>query len=296
MLDLKNCPFCGGDKVSVQHGTTSTRGQYLMVWCVSCQAAGGEHLAEAEAIAAWNRRALQAVGPEPAARDLIDGLLDLRDQIMRGKRCNTDTGSAVMPVIEASKLHILDDAAEQIEQMASARSALVATPPAEPVVEVRDEPCNCPTFEHCDGSCAPYLGTRAEETSVSDAMVKAAITAAWPDGECIYDESFETIEDQMRAALTAALATKPAVKDDETVVERSYSLKWTDAPRPPVNPRPIKKQASFPTFDDAVAFMAGRAPDSEFRSLTEYATVYEKFDRTADARAALAAKDGRHGR
>lgn len=66
--------------------------------------------------------------------------------------------------------------------------------------------CNCPSFEHCDGSCAPYLGCAREQHEVTDAMVEAAIKAAWPDGEGIYDDAFDSIEAQMRAALEAALS------------------------------------------------------------------------------------------
>jgi len=170
LLDLKNCPFCGGDKVSVQHGTTSTRGQYLMVWCVSCQAAGGEHLAEAEAIAAWNRRALQAVGPESVAvkplewvdadegmctkwraaalgghYELVDFGKDdpgfavnfhwgrpLSFWFIQGEPDERGpTGPKIFPTLKAAK------AAAQADYERRIRSALVATPPAAEAREAR---------------------------------------------------------------------------------------------------------------------------------------------------------------
>lgn len=54
---------------------------------------------------------------------LVDGLLDLRDLIMRGKRCVTDSGPAVKPVIELAVVHILDDAATALEALSPAPEA-----------------------------------------------------------------------------------------------------------------------------------------------------------------------------
>lgn len=147
MLDLKNCPFCGGDNVSVQHGTTSTRGQYLMVWCVSCQAAGGEHLVEAEATAAWNRRTLQAVGPEPAVAGVetckfYHSQWPVEDRLKaRGPYgLITDDGEAWRYEYTHS-----DADGGPYDVVCRPRSALVATPPAEPVVEALP-----PTREYVD--------------------------------------------------------------------------------------------------------------------------------------------------
>lgn len=55
--------------------------------------------------------------------ELVDGLLDLRDLIMRGKRCVTDTGPAVKPVIELASVHILDDAANALEALTTEPAA-----------------------------------------------------------------------------------------------------------------------------------------------------------------------------
>ena len=69
MLDLKNCPFCGGKATFAK----TTKG-----WKVECEGRWGTCTINArthyqptkgQAVDAWNRRALQAVGPEPAIAD-----------------------------------------------------------------------------------------------------------------------------------------------------------------------------------------------------------------------------------
>jgi len=84
--------------------------------------------ADAASASIWQDRA-EALSRTGAVKvkALVNSLLDLRDLIMRGKRCVTDTGPAVKPVIELAAVHILDDAANALE-------ALSALEPAAPDV------------------------------------------------------------------------------------------------------------------------------------------------------------------
>lgn len=117
---------------------------------------------------------------------LVNSLLDLRDLIMRGKRCVTDTGPAVKPVIELAAVHILDDAANALE-------ALSALEPAAPEGQ---QPAayrvHAPADEHYgigpdrlqfhplaqydldNGYRQTPLYTRPAEQAVTEAMVEAA--------------------------------------------------------------------------------------------------------------------------
>ena len=110
---------------------------------------------------------IQAVGPEPAVAlkplvAQIDALLALENPV------------PAIPHLARSLL-------------ASARSALVATPPAEPVVEA-PQPAN--------------------------SVRKAAERVVWFDWSSNDPDAVAAVD-----ALRAALATKPTVKDDEAVVE-----------------------------------------------------------------------------
>ena len=71
MADLKPCPFCGSDFLRV-----SDFEEYVA--CEDCGTLGQSGRNEAEAIAAWNRR---ATPPEVTA--LVAAATDLRDQIAR---------------------------------------------------------------------------------------------------------------------------------------------------------------------------------------------------------------------
>jgi len=64
MADLKPCPFCGHRAETQEYGM---RTEAWAVWCVECKAQMESISTEAEAIAAWNRRA-----PDP------------RDEVIRG--------------------------------------------------------------------------------------------------------------------------------------------------------------------------------------------------------------------
>jgi len=49
-----------------------------------------------------------------------------------------------------------------------------------------------------------------QSSRVTEKMVQAAINAAWPGPEVVYDDNFDCVEDMMRAALEAALTvTRP---------------------------------------------------------------------------------------
>lgn len=79
-------------------------------------------LAQGVAGAVQARAALSRTGAVKV-KALVNSLLDLRDLIMRGKRCVTDTGPAVKPVIELAAVHILDDAANALEVLSALEPA-----------------------------------------------------------------------------------------------------------------------------------------------------------------------------
>lgn len=56
-VELKPCPFCGGDEVTIgSFGSSCVEPQHY-VSCEECDGATVNHVSEGEAIAAWNRRA-----------------------------------------------------------------------------------------------------------------------------------------------------------------------------------------------------------------------------------------------
>lgn len=170
MLDLKNCPFCGGKATFAK----TTKG-----WKVECEGRWGTCTINArthyqptkgQAVDAWNRRALQAVGPEPAVAVKWEQLSEIINAAVK------------VAIRTGSDFHVNADKLREF-----ARSALVATPPAEPVVEA-PQPAN-------------------SVRGAAERVVSFDWSSNDPDAVAAVD------------ALRAALATKPAVKDDETVVE-----------------------------------------------------------------------------
>lgn len=165
MLDLKNCPFCGGEMEDRGYGAVHIDGESCPIGYLAVE------------VGKWNRRALQAVGPEPAVAvkplvAQIDALLALENPV------------PAIPHLARSLL-------------ASARSALVATPPAERVVEA----ANVTTvrlwdFANGDYRYPSYRGRAPEGTPTLRGDIKTALD------------------------MLATLAAKPAVKDNETVVDR----------------------------------------------------------------------------
>lgn len=216
MLDLKNCPFCDR-AANVYHAFP----QFEVGWTINCdhdskcilRQAHGMFTCEAtaeKAVAAWNRRALQAVGPEPAVavKPLAwneRGFAHTSTGIMY--RVTHQPGSWVLdkitgpshfessyPSEETAKANAEADYAFRI------RSALVAAPPAERVVEV----------------AAQY----AER--LANVLWEKHYRNAAPDWKPLTGDLIGIITqiDNMTSGL--ALATKPAVKDDETVVEAAH--------------------------------------------------------------------------
>jgi hypothetical protein len=51
-------------------------------------------------------------------------------------------------------------------------------------------------------------GAMPREPAVTEAMINAAVEAAWPGPEIVYDDNFGSAEAMMRAALEAALAVQ----------------------------------------------------------------------------------------
>lgn len=135
---------------------------------------------------------------------LVNSLLDLRDLIMRGKRCVTDTGPAVKPVIELAAVHILDDAANALEAL----SALEPAAPeafayrdenGQPQVQRMNETCKCDPIFHeyhddgvkhcrsCDAEWHPPLQAAPDQIRENPAFDKNTqsdqpVTAA-PEGQ-----------------------------------------------------------------------------------------------------------------
>lgn len=56
----------------------------------------------------------------------------------------------------------------------------------------------------------------AQAGKVTDAMIEAAVEAAWPGPEIVYDDNFGSAEAMMKAALEAALAAQPPAAPVET--------------------------------------------------------------------------------
>ncbi|WP_186092331.1 Lar family restriction alleviation protein [Burkholderia gladioli] len=65
---LSDCPFCGDNNCTV---STQIVGKWKFVYCPYCLAEGPARDTEADAIAAWNRRA----SPAPAISESEDALL-----------------------------------------------------------------------------------------------------------------------------------------------------------------------------------------------------------------------------
>lgn len=131
MLDLKNCPFCGGKATFAK----TTKG-----WKVECEGRWGTCTINArthyqptkgQAVDARNRRALQAVGPEPVAWEYFCDRSYFDMWCVRRKDA---------PKVFGDGYHVMSEA-EAKSLAAYLNSALVATPPAEPVVEA-PQPAN----------------------------------------------------------------------------------------------------------------------------------------------------------
>lgn len=156
MLDLKSCPFCGGEATHRRftgNGFTLARVEYTQVSCQKCrietepdQPLGNED----RAATAWNRRTLQAVGPEPVAVRELHGPYGW----LNGHRAlSEDSWELENDPLENSDeyfaipLYALTDPFAEIGKDGP-RSALVATPPAERSAE--------PEFETAPDNGTPH--------------------------------------------------------------------------------------------------------------------------------------------
>ena len=240
MSDLKNCPFCGG-KAEWANGLKGDNTPWRYIACEVCEATAPY---PGDDPAAWNRRALQAVGPEPAVAVKWEQLSEIINAAVK------------VAIRTCSDFHI---DADKLREFAG--SALVATPPAEPVVEGLDVyydrqiEWSRETFgpggrtlgildhirkelheiaadpqdlsEWVDVIILAMDGFWRHGGSASDLMPclvakqKKNMGRTWPDWRTMsedraieHDRSDET-----------ALANNPAVKDDETVVEALRN--WT---------------------------------------------------------------------
>lgn len=328
MLDLKNCPFCGGRNVA--QGASR---DYISVWC-TCGARGPDVPFPDDCIdpatpirkchELWNRRALQAVGPEPVAittapeyarlcvaadnlslaenievnktdlRTVLGFISELQarsalvatppaeqhpDEIavdcfaaaMKAKlkwerEQRNRSGWQAMSAADLSRIlyeHLpkgdpVDVA--NLSMMLHQNGQQIVTPPAEPVVEAH------PVYEELVRSRSKELHQKLGR----DAMLRQNDPV-----QTIYEFAWSIWHDGFGEGMNeAALATKPAVKDDETVVAataRNYV-------------------ADKETYPRQITFADGRI----VRLMTDFANGINYLEvGSADARAALAAKDGR---
>lgn len=208
MLDLKNCPFCGG-KAEWANGLKGDNTPWRYIACEVCEATAPY---PGDEPAAWNRRALQAVGPEPVAWE--DREDEMSDAITASHPVNSkrhDTYQQAMELV--GNRHSKGALVALVNHLLiQSSSALVATPPAERVVEAA-QPAE--TY-YTKGKDAEYF------EKLSDKDFAWALTCASQD----LNDSDENVSQWMpvtallsdAADRISALATKPAVKDDETVV------------------------------------------------------------------------------
>lgn len=276
MLDLKSCPFCGGEATHRRftgNGFTLARVEYTQVSCQKCrietepdQPLGNED----RAATAWNRRTLQAVGPEPtvAVKPLEWEGDFAHTRFGLFYHVNHATGTPGYVVLEKhegsatskSSWDTVADAqvAAEADYASRIRSALVATPPAERVVEtdwINYRPLAEGEIIQDGDECLTdsHLGWQPAANTVGSAAPDPSYTA--------------------HRMYRRPLATKPAVKDDETVVEALRGATASLVAAVSLLKRGSKKAApSDKMFDQMIL-------------------DYEKSIK--EARAALAAKDGR---
>ncbi|TPM89829.1 Lar family restriction alleviation protein [Mesorhizobium sp. B2-1-3A] len=152
---LLPCPFCGGQaKAWPNTYSDENPSEIITSACVNCQECCAAVCGEwtEDAIAAWNRRAYLASTPRDG--DALAALVKSRiGQVFDGE------------------CHLTEDEA----------NAVIASLKAVPEVEVVKLPqCNCPTFEHCDGSCAPYLGGASEPQTQIELVAWMVSSANYP--------------------------------------------------------------------------------------------------------------------
>ena len=69
-MELRNCPFCGSDKVDVI--TEDEYGYYWWVgYCDDCQCFGPKAKMKPEAVEKWNDRIMQYMGDRELMREVL---------------------------------------------------------------------------------------------------------------------------------------------------------------------------------------------------------------------------------
>jgi len=265
MLDLKNCPFCGssGEELMMfcdpEEGRDNS-GLSRRIQCAVCHVEAPFYPSEVEAIAAWNRRALQAVGPEPAVagREKLNSAVDAVFAAVIDCPHEIEAESITLRFSPNKGGH---NALFQLS--GRIRSALVATPPAE------QHPDEIAVDRFAAAMKAKLKWEREQRNrsgwqAMSAADLSRILYEHLPKGDPVdvanlsmmlhqngqqietppaepEVEEWREIEQHVQPRLAdgytavaiskpgfwmvkgpgpaAALATKPAVKDDETVVE-----------------------------------------------------------------------------
>lgn len=113
MTDLLPCPFCGHRAETQQYGL---RTEAWAVWCVECNAQMESISTEAEAITAWNRRALPAVTPAPTLAEAAKVLADAIDRMTDAEYLD-----AAYELDKALQTHDRGKAASALRRIAEAR-------------------------------------------------------------------------------------------------------------------------------------------------------------------------------
>lgn len=122
--DLRECPFCGGEAIKCENSLRAPEGLEGMHWiiCKDCHASPGDRGTEAEAIAAWNTRAI------PASSDHAELVERLREKNGRGDQAlgyhpliNPDGPEAAAAIlslearVKQARIDALEEAAEVAE-------------------------------------------------------------------------------------------------------------------------------------------------------------------------------------
>lgn len=116
---------------------------------------------------------------------------------------------------------------------------------------------------------------------VTDEMVKRF-------ADVYYGGGVPHLTTDIRYALSFAINGERPV---EAVIEKSFTIEWIAASRPPVHPTPMTGRHTFRSFDRAVQHMRSQADDAQFVSLTEHTLTTVTVDRSSDLRAALASAE-----
>lgn len=97
--DLRNCPFCGSDSVSMEHGESDDGSMRWFVFCASCGVETAEFSSEFEAQAGWNRRFYEQglIDSGIPSGDYSDDYCALVDKVLAERRKVMHMGSEGSP-------------------------------------------------------------------------------------------------------------------------------------------------------------------------------------------------------